>query len=447
MGKKSRAKRDRKAAVPRPPAGISPELAARLQRGLSPEELSDPEVLRQIMAAGSNPANDIFGNVWTFTKLGSAPGVKPPFGLPELAPGEAELDEEPQGVVPLRPSQVIDLHASLYERLARRDPRWVSYFDAFIEDALRRGVESEQDAYEKWGVMFQPAVSAEQYVGILARQLSTARTYQVTAKMSGVVGAMYEKAAGQVNYFQSEDIPWPSGFVYLDRPLTLRDRNGREVRNRALSWNMERGRLGDDMRVRPAVRIACWSWWSDQDDYWTPETAAVIRDAMGGLSLAHSVIIPFGVEFRSLDERRAEAAAGIASPPDDISRWLHALWLVMESEIATLRRAADIERPARRRALHSLNHADVTVVLLRRSASKEPEGGEPGHRFVDWTHRWPVQGFWRHRRKQSHHAVPDEDREHCAACGTAISWVHPHLRPNLPGLPLQAKPQLYLVSR
>jgi hypothetical protein len=437
VGRKSRGKSKGK---PGPVTGITPDLAARLSRGLSPAELADPVLLRQITRGVSGLPS---GSTLSFGE-GSAPGAIPPEDLPEIGPDDADPDDREfpaeGGSLPLHSSQVIDIQAELQARLARRDPAWSDYLFAFIEDSLKRGVTDAADAYDKWGVMFQPARNGDEFCGLLSRQLAMARTYHVTGKMTNMVGAVYEKTASEVSSFATEDVPWPAGFAWLDKPVALKDKHGRVAMNRALSWNMERARYTGIRGTIPAVRITCWSGWGDQDEYWTPETGQLMRD-MGGLSLAHCIIIPFGQEFRPLAERRADGSA-----PDDISRWLHALWLMLESEVVTLRRAGDVERHAAARAQRSLNHKDVTVVLLRRSTVCEAADGEPGRRWVDFTHRWPVQGFWRHHRKQGHHAVPDQSRESCLSCGGGISWVRPHLR-GPADKPLQVKPQVYKLAR
>jgi hypothetical protein len=433
VGRSSRGKKNRQ---PAPEQGFTPELTAQLQKGLSREQLADPKVMRQLAdAIRGNPVG-----TYMFTE-GSAPGTPPASALPAIDPAEL-AEHQIDGTLAMKPSQVIDLQARLQESLARRDPAWARYMRSFMSDALERNVDDEKDAYEKWGVMFQPARTPQEYCGILAKQLAAARTYQVTSGMVDVVDAVYQKTASQAHTFQSEDVPWPAGFAYLDRPLSLKDYNGREVKNRALSWNLELARFEGDKpgQGRPAVRIVCWSGPYDEDYYWDPVT----RDgtlALGGLSLAHSVIIPFGVGYRSIDARHADGVEA-----DDVSRWLHALWLMLESEVPALRRAENIDRHAARRALRSLNHKDVTVVTLRRTRSKELDEGEPGHRDVDWTHRWVVQGFWRHARKQGHHAAPDQSREHCIVCDVKVSWVRPHLR-GPSDLPLQVKPQLYKLAR
>lgn len=439
MGKKSRAKKDKGKAPAAPVQGFSAELAARLSKGLSKSELSDPDLLRQI-AQSASAMNAPSGSVLSFGE-NSAPTAIASSELPELEPGDYEAEPDLSGTLPLRPSQVIDLHAAMTDTLTRQDPHVLGYFSYFMEDVLSKA-EGKEDAYEKWGAMFQPARTAREYAQVLARQLAQARTYQVSSRMVDAVDAIYEKTGSEAYSFQAEDVPWPSGFVYLDKPVSLRDRWGKTAMNRALSWNLEVARIqGTKDPGRPAVRIVCWSWWDDRDEYWTPETGERMRQLMNGLSFAHSVILPFDTPYRPLTERRE---AGIQF--DDVARWLHALWLVMESEIVTHRRASDVERHVAKRAQKSLNHKDVTVVVLRRSMAKELEEGEPGHRYIDWTHRWVVQGFWRHQRKQTHHAAPDQFREHCVVCGIRISWVRPHLR-GPSDKPLQVKPQLYKLTR
>lgn len=354
-----------------------------------------------------------------------------------------KVDRAANSVLPLAPRQVLDLFGELYDGLRHPADSLLRYFRYFMEDAIIDKAEDSQDSYERWGVMFQPATTPAQWAMVLTRQCINARVFQVTAEMVDAVNAMYENTSRNVYHFQGEDIPWPSGFVYLDKAAAFSDRWGKLAMNRALSWSMETAHYeGDqDDKTIPAVRIVCWSWYDDRDDYWSKETGRrEMNEGLGGLSFAHAVTVPFGQRFRLPGE--GDFTKGVE--PGDISRWLHCLWLLLGSEIVTSKRAQDVpSRPMR--TPHSLRHGEVNVVQLRRTHSLEVDE-EHGTREVDWSCRWPVQGFWRHRTRRNHHAAPDPLKVCCIVCGEAISWVRPHLR-GPSDLPLREQDQLYKLSR
>jgi hypothetical protein len=153
---------------------------------------------------------------------------------------------------------------------------------------------------------------------------------------------------------------------------------------------------------------------------------------MGGLGMAHAISFPYNARLNVRRDAQGRATQ------DDTIRWVRTLWKVLSSEISATRTTDHIERHVRKRALKSLRHGEVVVVTLRRK--HYVSDGEGGHQARIYTCQWPVNGFWRHSRRDAdweethierdengrrtrHHAVPDEFKECCGICGAPVSWV------------------------
>ena len=364
----------------------------------------------------------------------------------------------------LSPAEVLDEQVQLTEKLKNPSVRLTTYFDGFMQSVLRdaQKVAGKKGREAAETYLFYPARTGSQLSVLLGRQLSFARTYQVTGKMVDAVTATYHKAMEHVGHMEEQEVPAEAGFCWFDKPLDFLDVNGKAVRSRALSWAPGDLKFsgGDVWR---GVRLTSWCHTDDPDDFWDLEAMADLKSVgFNGLTLGHSVVVPFGQRFlrrqdlppvhvgASLMEQLAGTAGRYSYPvSDDIARWSHTLFMFLDMEV-TVSQRPPIERHARKRAARSLNHAEVNVVTLRRAA-RQPEG-EPGHHQVDWSCRWPVQGFWRHNRNDyaiaHHHVVPDPSRKYCAApgCGNAISWVRPCLRgPEY--LPLKQGKQVFRLVR
>jgi hypothetical protein len=198
-----------------------------------------------------------------------------------------------------------------------------------------------------------------------------------------------------------------------------------------------------------------WSWHDDRDGWWTEEGGATML-RQGGLSMAHAISFPYNARLNATRDAQGRATQ------DDTIRWTRTLWRVLSSEIAATRTSDHIERHVAKRALRSLKHNQVHVVTLRHR-HYVTEGN--GHRDVRWTCQWPVNGFWRHVRRDEkweddhverdgkgrrtrHHAVPDEYRENCAICGAPVSFVGTYVK-GPPGAPWrdQSNRTLYKLAR
>jgi hypothetical protein len=371
-------------------------------------------------------------------------------------PGWFEPAEpEPPVLQHLRASDVLDAHARLADTMARPPARLLEFFDAFVSDTLNKAgaAGGDWEKVNRWAGMFWPAQTAAEWCGVLARQLKNARTYEITAEMVAKTHELYETVAGRAGWVEHDDIPWPAGFAYLDRPVAFTDRWGNVIYNRAYSWDVvylpyPEGKV-------PGVRVVSWSHPDDKDSYWTP-AATEIMGQCGGLGMGNTVVFPFRqqITVEQLPGRPRQ---------DSVPLWLRCLWIMLESSVSVTRTAghAEIGRPALHRARRSLVHGEVNVVLLRRSLTLPAEAdGNNGSGRRNWTCRWFVSEFWRHVRRNHdfeeavdedgrvhpHHAIPDAAREHCAVCGAKVSHVETYDK-GPPGLPYKTDRQLYRLSR
>jgi hypothetical protein len=359
-------------------------------------------------------------------------------------------------VLALRPSDVLNTHVQLASLMAHPSAEILYYYGRFIEQTLTEAAAGDPAAArEYWQGMFWPAADSRQWCGILARMLQAGRTYEITAEMCEKVAAQYEADLKAESYLIEEtDLPWPAGFAWLDAPLVFTDKFGRTGMNRVISWGPEYASYAG--RPRAGVRIVCWSWYDDRDSYWSERTAAAML-RQGGLSLAHSIVVPLGIWH---DVQRQDGMP----TQDDTVRWTRVLWRILCSEIAETAPAPHIERHVAKRALRSLRHDQVHVVTLRRKYYIDSGGVR--HRNVDWSCRWVVggeEGFWRHSRRDAdweeanksfdengrrrrHHAFPDETREHCATCGAKIVHVGAFIK-GPKGAPLRETAKTVFVLR
>jgi hypothetical protein len=351
---------------------------------------------------------------------------------------------------------VLDTHARLAEAHARPPEMLLDFYDTYVSSLLERAGDEGGDwgKVNRWASTFWPAQTAGEWCGVIARQLKTGRTYEVTPPMTDAVHALYDDVIQKrTAYIGHDDLPWPSGFIYLDKPAVFTDPHGNKIYDRAFSWDTvylpyPEGRV-------PGVRIISWSHPQDKDSYWSEDTATAIG-MTGGLGMGNVMLIPFGQRIDALDiDGRVQ---------DSVALFMRCLWFTLESVIGTTRTLprAEVSRATIRRAQRSLDHAEVNVVLLRRALTMA-EYAAGGHRSTRWTCRWFVDEFWRHSRRDSdwereheqrdgkgrivrHHAIPDHTRERCALCGSKV--VHVATFDKGPaGLPYKKARQLYKLAR
>jgi hypothetical protein len=373
----------------------------------------------------------------------------------------------------LTATDVLTYHATLAEEQKHPSEALVTYFDSFMESVYAKA-DSDLQKVSAWQWLFYPAKDAREFIGILAKQLVDARTYQVTSGMMDAVGVVYDKlrASKNMSWFEKDAVPAPAGFVWFDSPLAFTDAHGLRMMHRALSWSVvtvwtgrdhdethphahhKVGEVCDcpDATAITAVRITTWSHRDDPDDYrHQVKLPSSFLDMLGDLTMGHSVIIPFGQRF-ALPENLKTTDGHLA---DDLGRWTYVMFKFFSEELSVTRKEP-VGRPARRRAMKSLKSGEVSVIILRKKHVVSDGDGQ--HRSIEWSCRWPVEGHYRHLEKYDlevdelgrshrHQALPYPwDKTHCVTCGSKITFVHPYLK-GPTHLPIQQRKQLYKLAR
>jgi hypothetical protein len=351
----------------------------------------------------------------------------------------------------LSPRQVLDVQAETRDRFTKPNfslRLWLNGLASAFENVARA----------EW--MFYPLHpylspdEAGRLARFIGRDLFSARAFQVSEKMVGVLEGVYAKTLEGVETVEPELLPSEAGFLWYDKPLEIIERTGGKISIRAVSWGPETiyyeekdwlGRPLPDPRAVPGVRIVFWSRIGDPSDY--PEEMTAIRDDwdIGDLIVNHTVVTPFGKPWPVT----AEGLIGTS-----VLHWIFITWMLLETEIAGRSRMS-IEGWSKgaKRISQSLKHRDVTVITLRRTHTLD--GEEHGHRDVDWSCCWVVQAFWRHIEDYGSQFTPghkyrsDGNRKEsrCLTCGARGTRVKSHIR-GPDDKPLKATSEtLYLLRR
>lgn len=226
----------------------------------------------------------------------------------------------------------------------------------------------------------------------LHRMMLIGDTYAVTAE----IGNILEQTATSIPkfVFHADDLPSPSGFVWLEQAIIIPDINNRPLAVQALGWhvtpvhtgNVEDMDVGDDGPVQPCVLTLAWTAPSDPRDY--------AHDAF--LNEEPHLVMPHGL----VSMLTGVWPIGETWPTNEADMGLGQFLLAFLRFLATPWIAADrhtLDRHQARRAVRavgSVEHVpEVRIVQLRRRAAERSEATGTGN--VEWSHRWIVGPFWR----------------------------------------------------
>jgi hypothetical protein len=343
------------------------------------------------------------------------------------------------------PGEVLDRQQLLYSALRNPPAGPVKFFNelyAGLEYVARR------EPGTLWvraslASMFAPARSGAEFLDIVRKPLYAAPGYQVTADIVSAVTSMYTKTADESGtVVLADEVPAPTGFMWLEEPVVLTDAGGMVLATQALSWGPQsapwHGGLRDGLRLT--------SWGEGPLNHHWPKQAS---DGLP-MVLQHSQFVPFGQNLvRAVGQlTTGNLTVSAGKSPDDLLHWVHTLWMFMGTEIVSSERA-EIPRQFRRRAARVAGNDQVNVVLLRRVRRGDRE---VGHRDIDWACRWVVQAHERHlgspaEDEQAHHARVAGPGQSCLVCTRRTTHIRAYVK-GPDGLPLKAVPEtVYRVAR
>lgn len=347
------------------------------------------------------------------------------------------------------PTEVLDAHAWLAERHARPDGYMLDYLEYFMQDALGKSRGRAQGMFYPVDLRDVEAGKrpseghARHLSALIAAGLGEAVTYEVTEDMVDVMRQVHDKTQESITHIDEAELPEPAGFAWLDKPWVVTDTNGNFVPVRALTWELDYAWTDGTESVKlqaperiPCARVALWTYMDDDIAFgrWpnAEDRAREVEGQLGGLTMMHIALLPFGARFGFKDESAA------AKHPESILSLLHTLWMFLGMEIVGTPLAENISRTTKRRAARSLKNSDVRVVILRKIKRTKDDSGE--HSAAAWSCRWVVQGHWRHIDAypgERHHAVREiralEKYGVCGVCRAAerhvrVTWVGPYVK-------------------
>lgn len=251
----------------------------------------------------------------------------------------------------------------------------------------------------------------------LAEGVRRSAAFFVTREMTELV----EVAAESVGSWTLDlaDLVVNHGFAVFDRPIVFPERTGTDghaLPSRGVAWTLttiadRAGRTGPGLIVLLCVdMVAEGGTVGHEDAPGVPGLAPLGEYFPAGHRwwpwLVTTWPLGQGVDLPSLSDESWRA------PVLALRRVVAALWLLSNQRVALVTSARP-PRAERRRAEKLSLPSEVRVVSLRRPAQRHDGDGESRH--VEWSHRWLVNGHWRHLWDEA------RDRER-------LVWVSPYVK-------------------
>ena len=191
--------------------------------------------------------------------------------------------------------------------------------------------------------------------------------------------------------FDPATLPWPKAVCMANKTLMGFDHpaDGRQLDVKALQWS--------DRFPSCCVLVGLGGLYG----YLSPVSIATLRPGVGWAQLSGE---------RRLSESAAQASAEKSL---EMGRLCCTLWLLLQQRVAVRQRAWPDRTERRRWERSGRPIPEVTIVELRKPIHDNAGDGTSG--FVDWSHRWMVDGHWRNQYHPS-------TGEHVP------TWIAPYLK-------------------
>jgi hypothetical protein len=203
-----------------------------------------------------------------------------------------------------------------------------------------------------------------------------------------------------------DEIPAPTGFLWLMRPISILDWRGDTIRVHCVQWwpsDMVIMR-GDEEHHARAISFAVYSNTGDPLDSFNMNPASQ-NAAKRGLRwpLSHLGFVPASQELFGTGEDATQPTVHLVEDEEGwkgavVQRWLTAWWLLLRQEMVEVEPGV-ADRATRRRFQNATNKAhpipQIKVVDLRRRERAARDDAAAAGDAVGWTHRWGVRPHWR----------------------------------------------------
>lgn len=335
----------------------------------------------------------------------------------------------------MRPTEVLDAHGDLFERVqGRPDFKMATKRFAAVELAPR---DSEERLLEAIGdVVFES----------FENTVKNAYDYRVTFDMC----TLLEAASMELDDTDTWDLslaPTDHGFVRFDRPIEVWDVRGKRMLAHFLVW----GRVKDGQG-----NYGSGLWWYN-DTYTESDTTneqamiealrnikpSEVKSALEIMQRASGRWSPISVQlvkanaalgpplYDPSDPGVAKTSAVTQAVKDgvepqvvnNLTRYVHALWLMLNQTI-TITADEFPDRAGRKRATRRGLPGKVTVIALRRAVYPHRQEGES---LVEWSHRWPVRGHWAWRVCSADHPQAVTDAPVKGGIGVRV-YIAPYIK-------------------
>lgn len=261
----------------------------------------------------------------------------------------------------------------------------------------------------------------EQIPELEAWKLNNASTYFVSRDMKTMCWEAAKTMPGQP--LKYSDLPSPFGFMFFETPIVAHDRRGKLIKWRAVSWaparvkatnagaatdtaSVVRGRVvtqfhaddEEEVLEGTGVHLSYYSHVRDDDETWNPDERD-LHLLRTNLVLMHENGWVFGLPFDdhlSTAEREGIPHQIVEENEHATRRFVACVWTVMQQRIS-MRTRPHLSRALFRRADRALNLPPEVIVIDLRRTLKPKQVGEDNDEYVEWSHRWIVDGHWRHQ--------------------------------------------------
>ena len=436
--------------------GVSPGLAARLAKGLSPDELTElgPEIARAMEASGADPGSYMFsgggggpelvvtddianvprtgnpadeyviedldaddadagrllmGNreqVEAYHRRTKAADARARKLIPALADKKALVRSyDAATAVKVRKNwtadEVLDTHAWLTRAYRNPSDDLADYLAFHIRESVAADHHTQS--------LFWPVDLSEgadipqgrQMAQIIARGLDDSRTFQVTAPMCHQLRDDWNGRPGELLVLDEGILPVPAGFAWLDAPwLSEQLSEGIWLPVRAVSWE------------RTVATVS-----SSQGTPYAPPGMSTVDAVRVVLWLLIADDVAFG-RWKGAEKRsdkvankvgrlvpqqiallpfgvRVNTASRVSTNGKELMGLIHTLWTTLGEKLPKSRQVRASAPAVRQRVQKSIKHGTLQIIPLREyDYVGEPNGHFPQKR--DWQCRWWVDEFHRH---------------------------------------------------